>query len=82
MVLFSALLKTQDMTLKVLLNSFMPHYPPIYKMSRQSVLAFPWAAQGLLICFCTFGLCQEEVHRMAIIILGDSRSDKGKLKFH
>lgn len=32
MVSFSALLKSQGLTLKMLLNSYMPHYSPIYKI--------------------------------------------------
>ena len=61
MVLFSALLKTQGMTLKILLNSFTPHYLPIYKIYLQRVLA----RSGCLLqgCSCAsviFALCQEE----------------------
>lgn len=59
MVLFSALLKMQDMTLKVLLNSFMPHYPPIYKTYLQRVLA-PCREETENSCHCR-GLETDEV---------------------
>lgn len=46
MVSFSALLKSQGLTLKMLLNFYMPHYSPIYKMYLQRVLALPWATSS------------------------------------
>lgn len=41
MVLFPASLKSQGMTLKILLNSFMPHYTPTYMISAKSSSS-PW----------------------------------------
>lgn len=62
MVLFSALLKMQGMTLKALLNPFMPHYPPIYKMCLQRVLA-PLRVAPVLLGFCSV----PRRNRMAVI---------------
>lgn len=52
----------QGMTLKALLNPFMPHYPPIYKMCLQRVLALLRAAPVLW----GFALCQEETEWLSL----------------
>lgn len=63
MVSFSALLQSQGLTSKMLLNSYMPHYSPIYKMYLQRVLVLPWAASSkaapMLLCFL---LCAKKEH--------------------
>ena len=81
MVLSSALLKTQGMTLKILPNSFMPHYHPIYNIYLQRVLA----CSDCLFQGCPYAsvLCameQEETHRLDVSIVGEGfpGGDSGK----
>lgn len=45
MVLFPAPLQSQGMTLKILLNSFLPHYPLTYIISAKSPSS-PWGCSG------------------------------------
>lgn len=78
MVLFSALLKMHDMTLKMLLNSFMPRYPPIYKMDLQRLFALLKGCS----CASVILLCAKKKQKIGVIIIGDSRLDGVRLRFH